>query len=93
MGTRVSGAPLQQLFEDSRYLPIVTLQNKAGRTPSFYLKQCSMQICGNKSNHKSAPDFPSLPHDGPIDSASRGGAERGGSNVIDSPGGRGRGGV
>ena len=58
MGTRVSRAPLQRLFEDTRYLPIVTLRNKTGSPHArFHLKQCSTQICVNKSNQKSASGF------------------------------------
>lgn len=45
-----------------------------------------MQICGNKSNQKSIPGFPPLRPCWPIDSAGRGGAGGGCSNVIDSPG-------
>lgn len=53
------GGPLQRLFEDTRYLPIVTLRNKAGKLDAgLHLKQCSTQICANKSSQKSAPGFP-----------------------------------
>lgn len=56
MGTRGSGAPLQRLFEDTRYLPIVTLRSNAGRTPSFY-KQCSTQMVGTKATRNPSRVF------------------------------------